>query len=310
MKSARSMVAFVAIAAALGVTGCDAPGGSASSGKAASGPVKADASKWPAAIPQKGLARGLSLPLEDYMQTYEQTVVISQAVRNLQTECMAGFGFDFRPPPAGKTPPPNATDANMERRYGITDRDLAQKYGYGLGEAEEQTGSQMPNISKAAMVVLSGLSGADRNAKPATSYEGKKIPKGGCSGWADDKIGARDLDFSLAGRLNHESLVRSQESPEVRAALKQWSNCMKGKGYTVGLPFDAVELAPAHGSAEQIQVAVADVDCKKSSRLVKTWFDQDAGIQRQQIEEHQLALEEAKKENDSAVKAAEQALRD
>ncbi|MFF1839515.1 hypothetical protein ACFVXE_35900 [Streptomyces sp. NPDC058231] len=308
MKRLRpAAVAVAVLATAVGAAGCNDTA-SSGAGKAVSDQLKADTSNWPAATPQQGLAKGLSLPLEEYMQTYEQTVVIAQAVRNLQSQCMARFGFDFRPPPAGNTPPPNDNDANIERRYGISDRTIAEKHGYGLGEPQ-QTGTRMPAISKAAMVVLSGRSSGEKNAKAATSYQGKDIPEGGCSKWAIDRIGAGDLDFSLAGKLNQESLIRSQESPEVSAALKKWSACMKEKGYTVDLPFNAVDLAPVEGSQKQIQVATADIDCKKSTDLVKIWFGQDAGLQRQQIDENQLALEEAKKKNDSAVKAAEKALR-
>ncbi|MDX2294423.1 MULTISPECIES: hypothetical protein [Streptomyces] len=310
MKLRHLSVACAVLAAAVSITACDTSDSSGSGSGTPSEQVKADSSQGPAATPEKGLAAGLSLPLEDYMQSYSQTVVISQAIRNLQTECMARYGFDYKPPRAGNTPPPNDNDANIERRYGITDRDLALKAGYGLGETAEQTRSQAPAMSKAAMLVLSGQTGGGPGAKPATSYEGKSIPKGGCSGWAIEKIGAHDLDFTLAGRLNHESLVRSQESREVRAALEDWSKCMKGKGYSIDIPYNAADLAPEPGSVKQVQVATADIDCKESTNLVKIWFEQDSAIQRKQIAENELTLLDARKKNEAAVKAAEQALRD
>ncbi|MGW0596828.1 hypothetical protein ACWD11_06715 [Streptomyces sp. NPDC002776] len=271
-----------------------------------------DRSKWPPATPESGLAKGLTLPLEQYMQTYEQNVVIDQATRNLQSECMAGFGFDFRPPPAGTTPPPNSNDANMERRYGITDRKVAEKHGYGLDEKGPETGAQAPALTESAEMVLSGgLRKGDSVTPAPDSYEGKKIPKGGCTGWAQNKVGSAGLDFSLVSRLNYESLMRSQDAPEVRDATGKWSSCMKGKGYEVAHPFEAIDLNKGQplDSERAISGALADIDCKKSVNLVNIWFEADSEIQRKQIEEHQLALDEARKQNEAAVKAAEQVLR-
>jgi len=271
-----------------------------------------DRSKWPKATPERGLAKGLTLPLEQYMQSYEQRVVIDQAVRNLQTECMAGFGFDFRPPPAGTTPPPNANDANMERRYGITDRVVAEQYGYGLPENGPQTGASTPELTEAAGMVLSGAVRTGKRESPAPrSFKGKEIPEGGCTGWAKRKVGADGLDFSLVSRLNYESLAQSQETPEVQRAIGAWSRCMKSKGYEVAIPFEAIDLTndTGVGSDKAVTIAVADIDCKKSVDLVSIWFRVDAGIQSKQIEKHQLALEETRKKNEAAIKAAEKMLR-
>lgn len=271
-----------------------------------------DRSKWPEATPERGLAKGLTLPLEQYMQTYEQRVVLDQAVRDLQTECMAGFGFDFRPPPAGATPPPNANDANMERRYGITDRVVAERYGYGLPENGPQTGSDAPELTEAAGMVLSGsVRTGDKESPAPRSFQGKNIPEGGCTGWAKRKVGVEGLDFSLVSRLNYESLAQSQETPEVQRAIGAWSRCMKGKGYEVAIPFEAIDLTNDTGidSAKAVTVAVADIDCKKSVDLVSVWFRVDSRIQREQIDKHQLALEESRKQNEVAIKAAEKMLR-
>lgn len=183
------------------------------------------------------------------MQSYEQRVAIDQAVRDQQTACMAGFGFEFRPPPTGTTPPPNPNDANMERRYGITDRVVAERHGYGLAKEEPPAGSSSPKLGEAATMVLSGaVDKGDTKSSAPISYKGKEIPQGGCSGWAPRKVGAAGLDFSLVSRLNYESLTRSQETPKVRAALKSWSRCMKEKGYEVAIPFDAIHLTTGKGT--------------------------------------------------------------
>ncbi|MEV4876061.1 hypothetical protein [Streptomyces cyaneofuscatus] len=257
--------------------------------------------------PQRGLLKGKSLPLEDYMQTYEQTVTITNAVGALQTECMAKYGFDFEAPPAGRTPPPNDNDVNIERRYGISDREIAKEHGYGIVERGQRTGAEMPELSAAAALVMSGRSAKGGDADTPPSHQGKEIPEGGCSGWSVRKVGADAIDMSLASKLSYESLAKSQEAPAVRAALKEWSGCLKAEGYEAATPFDAMDLAKTDGA--EISVAVADIDCKESTNLLGIWLAEETKIQRSQIEQNQLELNEAKEKNAAAVKAAERALR-
>ncbi|WP_328885451.1 hypothetical protein [Streptomyces sp. NBC_00316] len=278
----------------------------------ASGVATVDESSWPKATPDSGLARGLVLPLQQYMQTYEDSVVIERAGRSLETECMAGFGFTITFPPVGTNPPPNADDSNMPRRYGITDRDAAAKYGYGL-PPENGEHPQPPKLTPAAVAVLTGRKGLNPRAEQApATYQGKKIPKDGCQGAAFNKIGAQ-IDFGLSSRLDHDSLVKSQEDPKVQQVIKAWSGCMKKKGYSVEDPYAAVNLVPkvegAAASAKDISIALADIDCKKEVDLVHIWYSVDAAIQKQQVEENQLALEQLKQKNAKAVKTAEAALR-
>ncbi|WP_343327564.1 MULTISPECIES: hypothetical protein [unclassified Streptomyces] len=295
-------MAFAALAAtATACAGGETSGGSSTSvtGTNATAPALAS-------TPQSGLLKGRSLPLEDYMQTYQQTVTITRAVGVLETRCMADYGFDFQPPEAGRTPPPNDNDANIERRYGISNRKIAEKYGYGLVEQGEQTGGKMPHLTASAALVLSGRSSRDEKTT-SHSYQGKQIPEGGCAGDSVRKVGADDIDMSLASKLAYDSLAKSQESAKVRAALESWSTCMKGKGYTVATPFDAADIGTAGSSG--VTLALADIDCKAETGLVGIWFAEDTAIQKAQIETHHLELEEARKNNENAVEAAEKALR-
>lgn len=275
-------------------------------------PVAGDTSKWPKAVADTGLVKGLSLPLQQYMQTYQDSVVIERAARSLQTSCMARYGFSITFPPTGTNPPPNADDSNMPRRYGISDPAAAARYGYELPPetAEHPAG---PELTPAAVAVLTGRKALNPKAEKAPStYQGKKVPEGGCQQEAFDKLGAR-IDFTQVSQLDHDSLVKSQEDPRVQTAIKAWSACMKSKGFTVADPYAAFHLVPKSGSGtaseEEITVALADIGCKQKTDLVRIWHGVDAAIQAQQVEENQLALEQAKEKNAKAVKAAEAALR-
>ncbi|MGX1471292.1 UNVERIFIED_CONTAM: hypothetical protein RKD50_000100 [Streptomyces canus] len=275
-----------------------------------------DKANWPPATPRSGLAKGLSLPLEDYMQTYQDTVALDNAARHLQKTCMADYGLTITLPPAGSTPPPNDNDANMERRYGITDRATAEKYGYGLpDDLQHQQGATLPKMSVEETEVFSGFTSLnlrDPHRSPAPStYKGKKIHKNGCAGWADDQLGTRSLDFSLVSELDGQSLTQSQQTPAVQDAITAWSKCMSSKGYTVDTPYNADKIVPhidGTPSQDEIHVALADIDCKESTHLVKIWFDAESAIQKQQIADHRDALTTSKGRNIAALAAAKTAL--
>lgn len=265
-----------------------------------------------------GLAKGLSLPLEAYMETYQDTVALDDAERHLETQCMADYGLHISFPPAGQNPPPNADDSNMPRRYGITDQAMAEKYGYGLPDSiQHQEGTRMPELTKEQIEVLTGRTGIRNSpadpapAKAPSAYHGKQIHKDGCAGWADDQIGSRNLDFSLVSRLDGESLTQSQQTPAVHSAITAWSTCMSSKGYTVDTPYHADEIVPhtdGSPSKEEIAVAVADIGCKKSTDLVKTWFTEDSRIQERQIKDHQTELDALRTRRTRTVDAAQKTL--
>ncbi|MCX4854992.1 hypothetical protein [Streptomyces canus] len=275
-----------------------------------------DKANWPPATPRSGLAKGLSLPLEDYMQTYQDTVSLDNAARHIQKQCMADYGLTITLPPAGSTPPPNDNDANIERRYGITDRATAEKYGYGLpDDLQHQQGATLPKMTKEEAEVFSGYTSLnlhDPNRAPAPStYKGKKIHKNGCAGWADDQLGTRSLDFSLVSELDGQSLTQSQNTPAVQNAITAWSTCMSAKGYTVDTPYNAdkiVSHTDGNPSQDEIDVALADIDCKKSTDLVQIWFDAETAIQKQQIADHRDGLTKPKARNTAALAAAKTAL--
>ncbi|CAL2060012.1 hypothetical protein ACH4OT_33615 [Streptomyces murinus] len=323
VRKATMVLATVATTAAV-ITSCSAVGSQNSAtsdphtrpvGNAAS---NVDKSTWPHATPTAGLAKGFSLPLEAYMETYQDTVTVDNAERHLETKCMADYGLHVTFPPAGQTPPTTADDSNMPRRYGITDRAMAEKYGYGLPDSlQHQEGTKMPKLDKAQIEVLTGRTGISNSpADPApamapSTYQGKAIRKDGCAGWADDQLKTRNMDFSLVSKLDGDSLTQSQQTPAVRNVIAAWSKCMSSKGYTVDSPYDADQIVPHTDGApsrQEIAVAVADIDCKKSTNLVKIWFTEDAKIQKQQITDHQSELNALRTRRTNAVNAAQKNL--
>ncbi|WP_445282156.1 hypothetical protein [Streptomyces sp. DSM 118148] len=322
MWNKRALIAATVMITTTGMlAACGASGSGHDAAPAAAGKPLVDKANWPKATPQRGLAKGLSLPLEAYMQTYADTVTLDTATRHLQEKCMAGYGFDVKLTVAGATPPPNDNDANMERRYGLTDRATAAEYGYGLPEAlTDQPRQKVPDLSEAQVEVLTGhgkptKAGANGSfvakAAPKT-YNGKKIHAKGCAGYAAEKIAEPAADLQLVSELNGRSFVQSMDVPAVKKAMGAWSQCMKGKGYEAATPTESAELVPHTDPASQkeIDVALAEIDCKRQTGLVKVWFKAETKIQKQQIADHRGRLTAAKAENTKALTAAGAALKD
>ncbi|MFI8533630.1 hypothetical protein ACIGMX_25725 [Streptomyces aquilus] len=308
MRRRRAVSPVVAVAAALlALTACSPGGGTGTPRAGGATPSGTGAPAWPAAVPASGLAKGLVLPMEAYMEPYADTVVIDRAVDRLTTQCMKRYGYAYTPPARGMTPPPSSDDSNMPRRYGITDEDLAARFGYFLGDLN-QTPPPAPKLTPAETAVLTGRLAIARGAKKAPArIGGRSIPQDGCLGEATRRIGPR-IDESLPSKLDYESLRRSQSDPRVLAVIGAWSRCMKAKGYTVDSPLNAANLTPdTHdGQAGQadITTALTDIKCKRQTGLVKTWFTVESAIQRGQIEQHQLALTQVRQRITAEVKAA------
>jgi hypothetical protein len=302
----RAVFAVAGAAAALAVSACSASGGGADTagngGPHSATDLKASqvahSASWPEKTPSSGLAKGLTLPIEQYLESYPQEVTIQEAKYKAIQECMTGFGQKFDPPQPGTNPPGGGYDAaNMKRRYGPTDVDDAKQNGYrppkspnGSAESYDLDG---PDANLA--YDLSVPHGQDI---PGT-LNGRKLPSGGCLGEADRLIGS--FDDSLAEEINLNSYASLRGIAEVKDVTTKWESCMKGKHFTDSSPLDAVASAAPDDTAK----AVADVDCKKSTNLVQVNFAAERDLQSKAISERQAELDSAKAENDAVVKKAE-----
>ena len=219
---------------------------------------------------------------------------------------MARYGFTYSAPSASTEASLSSDDANMPRRYGITDKSQAAEFGYHAAVSDDAP-PQVPSLSANEYLVLTGSAPRMPVGSALPSVDGKKIPSGGCAGSAMAQLGAT-IDTALVDRLDTESLDKSQADPKVQAVLRLWSECMKAKGYTVSTPLRAPDLAPSSNeaapTAEEIAVATADVDCKAKTNLVAVWFTDESAVQQQEIEQNQLALTATRNQITAAVRKA------
>ncbi|MEI5098017.1 hypothetical protein RB200_04385 [Streptomyces sp. PmtG] len=249
-------------------------------------------SAWPKEKVPRGLAKDMRLPLETYMLGYPDEADVENAKDRVKAACMKRHGFTFTPTPTGAYPPPSYNDANMERRYGITDRQTAQTLGYGVPQDQGD-----PPVDLAE--------DESRSDKWDATFNDVCVPE------ANAKIGILH-ETDLAAELSEESYTATRQDADVVKAVTTWASCMKSKGYEEEEPEGAASaFAPAARSARgvraesaEVKAAVADVDCKEQSGLVSTWHTAEVAYQTKQIKDNKSALEAERAKDQKMIEAA------
>ncbi|WP_405009901.1 hypothetical protein [Kitasatospora sp. NBC_01539] len=237
--------------------------------------------------PSAAPSGGVSMPIERFALTAEESSAVDRAKVLLANECLGGFGLDYRIPEH----PPLVTESS--RRYGISDREVARDLGYHLPPPAGGTGAtKQPTETQEAI-----LFGATRAGVPqSTSPDGRPIPPGGCYGDAEARLdgGPRpESDIAAAAAIDKESFKRSLADPAVVSSFHAWSTCMERHGYRYQDPMASVgdrAFDTAEPTEREKTVALADMDCKTDTGLLKTWSAVEAETQTRMIEENSQAL--------------------
>jgi hypothetical protein len=188
----------------------------------------------------------------------------------------------------------------MGRRYGLSDRAVAERYGYRMpdwtiGSAKPQS---IDEFSKEEQAVLTGFPKMDGGKQ----YQGKQIPERGCMGQAQRTVGEFDSQSSLANRLQKKTFQQLPNEPGARAVIAKWSQCMEGRGYHYGGPWDAgndfvgSNDGNTRASRAEIRSAVAAVDCTYRTNLLGVLFAVESDLQNAEIEKNAQALSKEKKQ--------------
>jgi hypothetical protein len=244
------------------------------------------------------------LPLAVYSYSDADYQVIQSAEQVLARDCMKDFGLAYQP---ARNPAPAQTE---DRRYGLTDRESAERHGYRMPPQQE---TPTAKLTKDQIKVLYGSRslGADSTE---LKYRGKKVPAEGCLGAAvlgfrkpyEDKAGAE-----VASLISTASYENSQKVPEVREVFAKWSSCMKEEGYAYTSPMDALETpAFLRGKVSDTEkkTAVADVSCKERTGLADVWFAAESSIQKDMIKANAEALRKLGELHERKLRAARKIL--
>ncbi|MCS7475881.1 hypothetical protein ACFFQW_00020 [Umezawaea endophytica] len=234
----------------------------------------------------------LRLPLDEYLLSPGQLRELGRARVAMTRECMRGAGFDF--PPAEERVDVGLTSWN-ERRYGITDEALAAVDGYGLGARDPAARPSTPR-PEPTPEQRAALEGADGCIERVEAGQGRDEPSG--------------VDRELPLRLANESFTRSRGAPRVRAVVEAWSECVRARGFdsTDPLALASDDRFAGPVTPAEVAAATADVECKRSTNLVGTWFAEERSIQRDLVAANRAALASVREANAADVDRARRAL--
>lgn len=320
-REGRSGTGFGAAAVLLAflLTGCS--GGTEPGTAASSSPVTTIGTGAPVAPANAGWATTKPTVLHGYFLTPEEFVTVSQAGRIVTARCMERFGFDYPVPDfATAVQRMQASETESDSRlYGITDRAVAAEYGYAPPPSPPAAAGEGPETESAAYqkVLFAGrLPGTYRGRTPTSigQIDGVQVPPGGCVGQATFEIsGTYDgLGTQLGRQLWIQSNQRARSDPEYRAATADWAACLRNKGYRVTDPLNddgdierlTADLGERPPSREEIALALADIDCKEKTDLVRRQNTIDLRYAEDTLEEHQLVLDEERTRLDALLKSA------
>lgn len=212
----------------------------------------------PGAMPRGNFTPPLVfLPLDRFRFSSAEELLITKAERTLSISCLAARG----PQPARSQHADTQGLGNRhDRRYGLLDPQLARAYGYHLA-------------------------GPNPRRTPQAPPGQRRADEGLCLTEARHALGlqeTREEDLELLARLDLESWSRAQDDVDVRTEMQAWSGCMRTAGYMYKDPFAASNDPRFSGDVAtplEIIVASRDVDCKRTTDLVSTWYAADRRYQ-------------------------------
>lgn len=259
------------------------------------------------------------LPLESYYPTPEQDALLDRARGQLILECMRSFGLSFNP----GVPATSQSDPYRTNRFLLSDAGHASKYGYHSEpnvyarqeRAEESAEKNAWEPTPVEKMVFSG-SGANE-------YKGKRIPPGGCRQKAfgalstlpaegtvkvAPSLGPVAPDIYFVQSLRHQANRQTEQDSRVLTMEGLWSSCMQKAGYqyrstgqAANDPRWQVGTFPQRG---EIEVATADVRCKKEANYLGVMQQVTTEYQNELVENHAEALSQFKKDYDEQLRRA------
>lgn len=201
--------------------------------------------------------RDLVLPLDSYALESPELALVQSAENALIRRCMARQGLKWTFPERRKS----ASWPNRGR-YGLIEDEAARRFGYHPipdPEAEKRTAQYEHRegaLDRRERSALHGAGGREgcRDRARATLLRG--VPK---------------VDWQLIDRTGFATYRDSRRSTAVVNSVREWSSCMRDRGFVYGDPMaandDARWRTPGPSRAERA-TAVADVRCKHRAGLV------------------------------------------
>lgn len=286
-------------------------------------------------VQRKTAGRFGPLPLDAYKPSRGEDDLLLRASRQLQSDCLAEFGFsDDRPqlPDQWDADIRDVVDAeSQDRILGHHNVEQARTTGYlpAFVVFEEEVygpgglkGTSPPPSNPALEFVLygerPGEDPGDQIESPG-EVDGVEVPPNGCAGKANLALWGSysTIKDDLANDLGVEAWFATAADPRMVEIERLWQQCMSGRGYAVGTlkeedakprPWDDVPIAQRPTEDERA-MAVADAECNNEVGYADAFYVYLTEHHNRLIEENQLALAEERAELDEALAHANDLLR-
>ncbi|MGW1177809.1 hypothetical protein ACWD4P_29310 [Kitasatospora sp. NPDC002543] len=232
-------------------------------------------------------------PIDAYLPTTAQTRTVERAAYLTSADCLRRLGITEAPGPDPAGTEPAARDVRSQL-YGYFAPDRVAATGY---DAVVAVGTGQPASAATRQV----LTGRDATGTPVTEFQGRAVPKGGCLQAGLDAVGGAMFLNSDPSALPGGGPKEPLTDPRVVAADRQWSTCMKDRGFTYATPAAAymdprwrdrtrsAETPVSHTPAE-LATATADDACKRSTNFMGITVAVQAAYDRQYIAAHPAEL--------------------
>lgn len=226
----------------------------------------------------------IDFPLDVYAKNADLHLA-PLAIEIVMQECFRRFGLDLPLPQRGTA---NVWPFPTWDWYGLWDEETARVYGY---QSPPLVGREsiVKRVPQEFWPIIRG---------EVASFNGEDVPEGGCQGEANRALGVED-DAGLAAvdQLQQEAVIRARQHSAVEALIDDWAECLARGGWEFNDPLDPVrewqtlDLGDP-GSPAEIELALADIRCKKETGLLRTWVAAEFAYQEILVEENAEALTE------------------
>ncbi len=257
------------------------------------------------------------LPLARYEFGVKDVERQEKARKLLQRQCMRDFGFeDFPLDPDTFVHMADAFESTLilVSPYGTLDLDRARRWGYGLDPdlAEKQEAVFRPKGRAVTGRERRVLEGPEASEGGRLVVDGKKVPKGGCSGKAERRMEAAVADPTRLGeyvsRRTAEIDKAVAKDERVRRAFRDWSRCVQDRGFKrYASPARAstdkawskgLDDGSSHRTKREVGTAVADVECNRGLNVTGVWWAVTAEKQRADLRRNKSRYEAVRKDQD------------
>ncbi len=253
-------------------------------------------------------SQDLSLPLQAWEADERDWRVLYAARRALAQQCATRFGVRSTEPELVET----QGSLSISRRYGIVDEVRVRRFGYAEPQHADAKRTEVvwrPSVSE--QVVMTGQDPNGGSAgRTVQAGSGRALPQGGCIGEATRLLSSRTPhNATLVEALQATSFRKAEGDSRVQGAWADWAACMRERGLSYSSPWQPNDRdwSGAPSGAEQT-TALADLECRRETRLLDVWLTVEAAYQERLINAERENLEAWRDGHEERVERARQIL--